>query len=258
MSRPKLGLLGLCVTALSLMAFTAGSASAAEWLILTKGGESKTATELNASIEGELEKSDGSLLMHLVSLYVKVLCKNPLFGFASNVRLESEGKLNSGGLAHFHDCETSTLSLNSKKEYIEEILFGCEVSSVGMGFGEIQSNGLKGQLQANGEVLIQSNTTVLEGLELVGVLAELKFEGSECPFEGLGTIQLKGVLWLKDCEAKAATHLVKHLIEESTAHGSTLWVGKDTKEHLETKLDGSALVFFKGTHTGLAWGAMFP
>lgn len=104
-------------------------------------------------------------------------------------------------------------------------------------------------------MLIESTTVVEEEAKKVGVLAELEFKGAECVLSSSKTL-IKGALWLKDCENKVETHLVKHLFEESTAHGHTLWVGTDTAEHLETNLDGSAFVTLTGAHTGLSWGAM--
>jgi hypothetical protein len=249
MSRSKLGLLGLCVMALSLMAFAADSASAAEWLILNSGGAVKTAKDLNASIVGEIEpKTDSTLLTKLFSLSIGVLCTGLTL---SNAKLVGGGGISSGLQLVYTGCTVV-------EEPDGSALLDCVVNSPGAATGTVASNQSKGQLQTNGEILIESNKTVVEGTQTVGVLFELQFGGRNCPLRLFGTQLIKGVLWIKDCEGKVGTHLVKHLIVESTAHGHTLWLGTDSPEHLETSIDGSALVFLAGAHAGLSWGATLP
>ena len=250
MSRSKLGLLGLCVMALSLMAFAADSASAAEWLILNSGGAVKTAKELNASLVSEIEFGTvGALLTHLAGLSIGILCKH--------ATLENAKLVGGGGVSSIFQKATFA-SCTVVEEPKGTSLAGCTVKSNGAETGFVSSKEGKGQLQSNGEILIESNTIAEELKKIVGVLAELKFGGPECPLAVLGTTPVKGVLWIKDCEGKVETHLVKHLIIESTAHGHTLWLGADTAEHLETSVDGSALVFLSGEHAGMEWGATLP
>ena len=249
MHRSKLGLLGLCLMALSVMAFAASSASAAEWLILNAKSEVKTGAELKAGIVGEFEpKTDGTLLTHLLGLSIGVLCTGVTL---SGAKLEGSGKITSGGKVVFTGCTVL-------EEPSGKALANCTVSNPGGTAGTVASNEGKGQLQTNGETLIESNKTVVEGTKTVGVFAELKFAGTECPLTSLGNTPVKGVFWIKDCEGKVETHLEKHLIVESTAHGHTLWLGADNAEHLETTVDGSALVFLNGEHATLAWGAKLP
>ena len=263
MHRSKLGLLALCIAALSVMAFAANSASAAEWLILTKAGAVKTAKELKASIVAELEpKTDGTLLTHLLGLSIGVLCTAATLEGAS---LEGGGKVSSGGKVVFTGCTVV-------EEPKGTALANCTVSNPGGTAGTVASKEGKGQLQTNGETLIESNTTVEEAGKKVGVFAELKFAGTECPLTSLGTTPVKGVFWIKDCELNAkkesriVEHLEKHLIVESTAHGHTLWLGANNAEHLETSVDGSALALLANSevekklieHAGLAWGATLP
>ena len=249
MSRSKLGLLGLCVIALSLMAFSVSSASAAEWLILTKGGIVKTAKELNVSFVGEVEpKTDISLLFHAFGIHISILCTTLTF---KNAKLVGGGGISSGLKVTYSGCTVV-------EESSGETFAGCTVSNPGGTTGTIEGIEGKGQLQSNGEILIESNKTVTEGTKTVGVLAELKFGGSECPLTSLGTTPIKGVLWIKDCEGKLTTHLVKHLILESTSHGHTWWFGSNTTEHLETAIIGSELAFLAGEHEGLSWGATLP
>lgn len=242
MLRSKPGLLGLCMMALSLMAIAANSASAAvEWLILDKSGTALNASALPAEIVGELENNDGTLLTKLIGLEISVLCTSATL---TGTKLEGGGKLTNGGKVTFGGCTVPTPT-------------GCTVSSVGAATGTIQSLAGKGQLQTNGETLIEPSTGI--------TFAELVFAGATCPLPtGVGE-PINGKLWIKDCEKQAATHLVKHLISESLEHHTgtggklgTLWIGKDTEEHLETRIDGSVEVFLAGAHNGLSWGAIFP
>lgn len=237
MLRSKLGLLGLSVVALSLMGIAASSASAAEWLILNSKGEVKTATELPAEISSELEKAGRTLLTRIAGTNGTISCTTASL---ANARLETGGKLTSGSSVTFGGCAVSMPS-------------GCTVSSVGQPTETIRSQELKGQLWGNGEILIEPKTGT--------VLVELIFEGALCPWPTGVAMPIHGSLWLKDCEGKMATHLVTHLIQESTANGRTMWYGKVTQEHLEILLDGSALISLTGgspTHGGLAWGGQFP
>lgn len=237
MTRSKLGLLGLCVVALSLMAFATSSASAAEWLILNAKGEAKTAKELPATIAGDFEeKTDGTLLTKLVGLAVSVLCT--LFTF-ENAQIQGGGAVSPGFTVSFTGCTVPVPGPGL-----------CTVHSPALANGNILTLELKGQLQANGEVLIEPKVAG-------AALADLEFLGVECPLPQ-GVIPVNGVFWAKDCENKITEHLVKHLFVESTAHGHTMWVGKDTVEHLETSTDGSGWVFLAGPHVGLPWGGMIP
>jgi hypothetical protein len=235
MLRSKLGLLSLCALALGLMAF-ASSASAAEWLILNSEGKVKTAAELPAAVVGELENNDGTLLSKLSGIAFSVLCTAATL---KETKLEGSGKLSTGGSVLFEGCTVPTPS-------------GCTVHSPGKATGTIESNKGKGVLESSGETKIEPETAG-------GAFAELKFEGATCTLPTEVNEAIKGVLWIKDCQGKVETHLEKHLIEESKAHGHTLFIGSDTAEHLETSIDGSALVKLTGTgHVGLSWGATLP
>jgi len=96
----------------------------------------------------------------------------------------------------------------------------------------------------------------------------LVFEVAECTLPTGVAEAIHGTLWLKDCEGKVSEHLLRHLVEESKAHYAkdakgvvrlgTLFIGKDTEEHLETSIDGKAWVFLEGAHSGLSWGATLP
>lgn len=233
MSRSRLGLISLCVVVLGLLAFAASSASAAEWLILNSKGEVKTAAEMPVELAGEFDTPNGTLDTHLTGIHIEVQCtKATLLG----MKLEGEGKITNGSKAKYESCTVPTP--------VGKI---CTVKSPGAAVGTITTKELKGQLQTNGEILIEPKTGT--------VLAELVFEGAECTLPE-GAQAINGVLWLRDCEGKPETHLVKHLIVESTAHGHTLFIGADTAEHLETTVKGGGWIFLAGFGIGLAVGIL--
>jgi hypothetical protein len=69
-----------------------------------------------------------------------------------------------------------------------------------------------------------------------------------------GTNKVTGIIYLKDCEGFAETLRVKHLVEEGPL--SSLSIGANTAEHLETSADGSVWVKLSGIHAGLEARAM--
>jgi hypothetical protein len=232
---PKLSLLGLCVLATCTMSFAVSSAQAANWLILNSKGEVKTGTELSAILAGRIEFTLVGLSTHLVKLPVEVSCG---IGSLTNAKLEASGQLTKGFTAQFTACVTRNAA--TKVELPE-----CGVKAGGSGlFGIIVTNALKGQLQSNGETEIKPVGTEF---------AKLEFEAG-CVLPSPTT--LSGTLFVEDCEGKAAEHLVEHLIKQGV--GTSLFVGADNKEHLETSLVGTMLVSLSGEHSGLKWGAIFP
>jgi len=216
-----------------------------EWLVSTSEEEDDTAEQLPAALGSELEGEDGTLLFHFMNLTLGLLCTSSTL---SEIKLSAGAKLAEGGIASFSGCIV--------KDEETKTTLPCTVNSIGAAAGTITSKKLKGQLQSNGEILIESTTVVEEGEKSVGVLAELEIKGEECAFIS-SKLLIKGALWLKDGKNEIKTRLVEHLFEEATAHGHTMWIGEDSAEHLETNLDGSALVALEGTHAGLKWSAMF-
>src|ERR1700710_1656691 len=232
MIRPKLGVLGLCVIVLGLIAIPANSAQAAlSWLVLNSPGT--TATELKAELIGEKDSADLSLLKKLLGIKGAITCTNiELLG----ANLETGGTLTNGFKAKFTGCEAYG------KGTLEDPL-KCKVHSAGQAVGTILTNELKGEL-----VLHEIKAGVKEVLAKIeaktagGALATILTEGCALP----ESTPVKGVVFLKDCEKTATTHLVKHLIEQGSL--TSLFVGTDTVEHLETSLDGSAWVKLGGPH----------
>jgi hypothetical protein len=234
MLRSKLGLLGLCVLAVGMMAFAA-SAQAQNWLILNAKGEVKTGTELKATVEGKIDGASASLDTHLVKLHVKITCTG---GTLIGTKLEENGKLTNGGKVEFTGCKTFNAATSTE-------LPECGVKAGGGAIGKIITAAGKGQLQNNGEIKIEPST----GTEF----AKLEFEAG-CVLPSPTTVN--GVLVTRDCENMPELHLLEHLVSQGT--GTSLFVGADTAEHLETSLAGSVWVALAGIHAGLKWGADFP
>lgn len=238
----KLRSLSLCAAILGVMAMSASTAQAVKlsWAVLNAGGT--TTTELKAELVGEKNSADLTLLTSVIGLKVGITCTNfELVG----VNLEVEGRLTTGGKVKFTGCEAYG------KGSLEEAL-GCKVHSTGAAAGTVESNKGKGELVLH--TLTGGGTEVLTKLEpevAEGAFATFLTEGCILPESN----PIKGTLYFKDSEKKATTHLAKHLIEPGPL--TSLWIGKDTKEHLETNLDGSVWVKLAGVHKELKWASKF-
>jgi hypothetical protein len=237
MIRSKLGLLGLCAMVLGVMAISASAAQAAKsWLVGTTE-ITKTST-LAAELKGEIDTPEPKLLTKLVGLKVTVTCKKFT---TSGISLKAEGKLSEGGKVLFEEC--SVLAGESKT---------CTVKSPGKAAGTVESEEGKGEavlheIKAGEKVVL----TKIEPKTAGGSFATLRFEG-ECALPEVNKVT--GTLFVKDCEGKAETFAVKHLIEQGPL--TSLSVGADTAEHLETSIDGSAWVKLIGEDAGKEWRAM--
>jgi hypothetical protein len=234
MNRSKLGLIGLCVAALGVMAFSASAAQAeagANWLILTSSGALKTGGELHATVTGSLENNLGILLTTVLGIKTEILCTAAtLIG----VSLEGTGSLTNGGKVKFTGC---SLDLNGAAAP------ECEVHSTGQPIGTLETSPFKGLL-----VLIGGVGRILIEPKEGETFANFNM-GEECPIGE--NIPFRGKLVLKDCENKLTTHLVTHLFEEDTVN-SDIWVLNKTAEHKAT-IDGSTLASLTGAHVGLRW-----
>jgi hypothetical protein len=237
MHRSKLSLLGLCALAVGVMAFSAASAQAAEWLILTGGTPNitKTAAELNAAASITLESGGARLNTRLIKLKLEISCTG---GSLLGTSLEGEGKLTSGGKAEFTGCKT--INAATKAELPE-----CGVKAGGGAVGKIITAATKGQLQSSGRTKIEPKTGT--------TLATLEFEAG-CVLPSPTTVN--GVLFVEDCEGKLEMHLLEHLIVQGVE--TSLFVGADTAEHLETSLVGSAWLKLINNHLGRLFGGMIP
>lgn len=223
MIRTKLGLLGLCAMILGVMAVSASSAQAAlfEWVQLTGGVEELLGTSV--VVRTEPDSKDLTLLTKLLKRKIAITCSNlELVG----VSAEPGGKLTTGGKVKFEGCEAYG------KGALEEAL-GCNVHSEGQPAGTVESAGGKGELKLHEPNIIVTHLAPEEGETFATFLTE------ECILPETNPVH--GLLVVKDCEGKAEVHELKHLLEELPAL-TTLWLGSDTAEHLETSLDGSIWV----------------
>lgn len=256
MTRIKLGLLGFCAVVLGMMTISAGSAQAAlSWLILRNDGQ---AIFLKALLKSEVDtetlaSGDVSLLSKEVNIPFAITCTGfELIG----VNLETGGTLTTGGKAKFTGCEAYGTGILSDP-------LGCHVHSSGfdVNSGVVETGPGKGELVLH--ELVDGGKEVLAKWESntgpSGTLAT--FLTMSCSIPEINPVH--GVLYFADCTervsgkciSKATTHLIKHLIIQGPL--TSLWVGADTSEHLETSFDGSAWIKLAGTeHVGLTWGAM--
>jgi len=268
MTRTKLGLLGLCAVVVGMMATSASSAQAAgccAWLVLNEKGTTNTLIELKEIIKeknakgeeielripnllvqlnGEKDTADITLLTHEVNIKFAVTCTGfELIG----IHLAEEGKLLAGGKVKFTGCEAYG------KGILEEPL-GCKVHSSGQAAGTVLTGEGKGEIVLHERA--DKTKVVLTKLEPLagstGTFASFLTEGCVIPEAN----PVHGALFVEDCEGKATTHAIKHLIVQGPL--TSLWVGADTVEHLETSIDGSAWIFLGGEHLNDGWAAMDP
>jgi hypothetical protein len=241
MIRSKLGLLGLCAMVLGVMAISASGAQAAgSWLVGTT--EITNTSSLVANVTGEIDTPEPKLLTHLVGLTVTVTCTNFT---TSGITLKGEGKLSEGGKVVFTGCTVKAVDKEGKTSA------PCTVKSSGQATGTIASEEGKGEAVLH--ELAGGAKDVLTKIEPKGeAFAVIRFEGAECllPLSN----KVTGKLFVKDCEGFAETLKVKHLIEQGPL--TSLSVGADTVEHLETSIDGSAWVKLTGEHLNKEWRAM--
>lgn len=236
MTRSKLGLLGLCAVVLGMFAISTSSAQAAlSWLILD--GNHQNPKELKAVVLGEIDSSHLTLLTKLSGLMISITCT----AFATeNLNLEAGGTLTTGFTIVYTGCEA----------YSGDTLgtaLNCGVHSSGTPVGTLLTNELKGIL-----VLHEEGGQVLTKIEPKTGTVLLLILTSECVLPE--DIPVNGVVYVKDCEGKATTHTVKHLVEQGPL--TSLWVGKHTVEHLETSIRGSGWTKLGGAHLNLQWAAM--
>jgi hypothetical protein len=255
MIRSKLGLLVLCAVVLGVMAISASAAHAGKsWLVLNAAGTVETEVKfegikvnLLAPVIGEIDTPEPKLLTHLVGLTVTVTCKKFT---TSGIFLEPEAKLSPGFTVVFQEC--TVIAKDKKGNQSGE----CTVKSAGQPTGTIVTEELKGEAVLHElEAAKKDVLTKIESNVAGGVLATLRFEGDMCLLSI--TNKVTGVLYVKDCKegGKGTEEFAeKHLIEQAPL--TSISVGADTAEHLETSIDGSAWAKLDGAHETLKWRAM--
>lgn len=248
MTRTKLGLLGLCAVVVGTMAMSTGSAQGAtlSWLILNSPGT--TATELLASLAGEIDSSHLTLLTKILKLMVSITCTN--FELV-NFNITGVGQIEAGGQIKYTGCAayTGAPPLGTG--------LPCTVHTTGQAAGTILTNKLKGKLSLH--TLTGGGSEVLAEIrpEVGSVIVVIRVLGGECALPEENPISGpsgSGAVFVKDCLNQATTHVLRHLVEQGPL--TSLTTGADTVEHLETSVIGSAWVKLSGAHAGLNWAAM--
>jgi hypothetical protein len=206
------------------------------WLALDEI-EGKVLENVKAALASKVDSGNVSLLAHMLGMVVKVSCSSEEL---SGANLETEGKITAGFKAKFSGCSVTN---GETGKSIEE----CQVKTSGQSWGTLLSNGLKGEL-VKGEKENLIKVEPKEGTTLATLLT-----GEACLLAG--EIPLSGTIYLKDGKGELTTNLVEHLVQ--VGPGTELWVGAKTSEHLETSLDGSAILSLSESQSGLKWGAMF-
>lgn len=232
----KSALFGLLIAVVALSALaatnTVNAETNAKWLILNKEEKAIDANELHAAIGVNLDKGDGALLTKILGVNVRFLCTAmTVIGGA----LLGQGTIAEGRLK-FTGCET----------YIKEVKNPvCIPHTTGAANGTVETKFLKGLIVLH---ILEGNVAdaMLKVFPSEGtLLAELEMS-EEC---ALGSkIPVNGAVYLQDC-CSIQMYLEKHLYEQGPL--TELWVLKRTAEHLESKLDGSGLLFLTETHLGL-------
>jgi hypothetical protein len=239
MSHVKLGLLGLCAVVVGMMAVSASAAQGAtlSWLVLNAAKTS--ASNLKAELAAKPDTEHVVLSGKVGASPIAVTCTGSTL---KEVFIEPVEKLNEGGKAIFTGCKVY-------KESLLVNLYNCTVKTPGTAAGTVETNGLKGLLElVGGQVLTKIEPAA------GGVFAAIKFEGAECPL--LESNQLQGVIYLKDCQNLATTHLAEHLVESEPVN-TKLYFGAHSAEQLTlTKLSGSIFIKLAGAHSNLDWAAM--
>ena len=252
--RTKLGILGLCAVALGMMAMSVSAAQGAslDWLVLNAAGTiatlvveeevaGKKVVNLLASVVAEKDSADLTLLTKIIKLMISVTCTTPEF---INVNLEKEGTLSLGKVKFTGCLVYNGAGLGT--------LLPCTVSTGTTVAGTIEAENATSKLVLH-EITGGGKEVLIQVVPDVGTtFATLLFKGSECPLPEVN--EVKGSLFLKDCLKLATTHEIKHLVEQGPL--TSLTVGADTAEHLETSLIGSVFAKLGGAHAGLKWAAM--
>jgi hypothetical protein len=159
--------------------------------------------------------------------------------------LKAEGK--SLGKGRFTGCRW-LLYLEGKEEELKE----CSVKTESEEAGVIQTRLLKDQLVLH--TFAGGATTALDRIEPEEgiIIATLKSSGAECLLPA--SLSLNGVLYIEDCNAEFQQERVTHLFIQGPL--TSLFVGADTVEHLETSIDGSVVALLTGAHAGLNWSGL--
>jgi hypothetical protein len=222
----------------------AGAAQAepnAFWLV---NGATVPST-LNPIVEAETDKVK-TLLTTLGGQLVDLTCQK-VKTVAGTHLVEPLGQLT--GKLVFHECDFLSLKEKGSPAVLQK---ACE-PFVGANKGLIETNTITGLIKLHeGQPTLSITPT--------GTLFATLNLGPECAFGEIlkmgngktkAGVSLPAQITLKDCEGKALTDLVKHLVEELPALTTVYVNGGETK----ATSDGSEWLFLGGAHAGLTFAA---
>jgi hypothetical protein len=239
MTRSRLGpkALGLCAVLVGTFAF-AGIAQAepgAFWRISgvqAKGGE---------LVEAQSEAAGITLLTELGGKFIDLKC--PSLKLVGAKLIEPNGGIT--GKIDFSGCDFLSLKTPGGELVLQK---SCEPSAEGVK-GLIVTNQFTGLIRLH-EPKAGTKEAVLEIRPTTGTLFASPKLGEECAFGEI--LKLGGVIFLKDCEGKLSTELVKHLLEVLKAL-TELTINEGTKA---STVDGSFLAFLGSPNTGKTWSGI--
>jgi hypothetical protein len=231
-------LMGLIALAFGLMAFSATAAQAelgAHWNV--KG--SAISGALLPEIQAALENNHGILLTTIGLSKMDILCTSLKY---VNRKLHELGRAT--GKIHFAGCITK---LNGT------LANACVPHSPGAANGLIETNALKGLIKlhtpATGPKL-----PLLELLPETGEAFVTLIVGKAAPEKNECAIgekfDIKGVIYLEDCQKEGEVEKVTHLAQEQKSLSKLLFgINPAT-------LDGSANNFLEGAHKGMTFSGI--
>jgi hypothetical protein len=240
------------VTLFLLVNVTGAFAEAgSRWLILTSIETIKTTEELPVSLTGEMVGKE-TLLTKLVGVKFEKTCSAVEI---TGLKLEGESSIAPGAKLKFTGCKIFINGVESKV---------CIPHTSGAPAGTLETNKLRGDLglhplkNAKGEFIKnEKGEIILHGPirldpEAGETYMTLELGTGEC---SVGEkVPILGTFYAHDVEGGGIeTHRVKHLIEEGP--GTAVWIISKTEEH-KVILDGQALLYLNGAHSGLKWGGM--
>jgi hypothetical protein len=245
MVRSRLGLkiLGLCAVLVGMFAVTSAAQAEVNAFWLVNGA--KISTTLNPTLEAETDKV-GTLLTTLGGQLIDLTCQKTKTVTGAHL-IEPLGQAT--GKLIFHECDFLSLKEKGSPAVLQK---ACE-PFVGVNKGLIETENITGLIK-----LHEGQPTLL-ATPTGELFAKINL-GPECAFgeflkigkgkNKAGTV-LESEFSLKDCEGKALTDLVKHLVEELPALTALYVNGGETK----ATIDGSAWAFLGGVHAGLTFAA---
>ena len=232
--RPATRLVGLFALMIGLMAVSVPAAQAEPGAYWEVGGTKiEGASELLPKIGLKKDVPNIIFLLKISGSKIELSCTEIKM---VNGLLHKLGNIT--GKLHFGNCITK---MNGSEA-------SCKPHSPGAELGLIETNALVGLLKLHAEGAIKED--LLELLPQVGetfLTFVLGVEGKEECLFLLGKNEIKGKVFLKDCQNELLTNKAEHLFEEQKALSKLLFAGTPFT------IDGSFLAFLEGVHASQLW-----